>query len=205
MKSTKRNANVHRGRHVIRFYSKKNGCVLKLEGFLELWLACKLDNNMSVQCFASQPEEVVHEINGQKLRFTPDFLVNYTDGTSEYIEIHHEDFTDAEYEAKVKEFSRYTRKTNGWAIKLICSSDLNELELVNYQLISDCKSQELSFDINDIAYPDSISFGDLVNLLEKISPAPIPDSYYLLSFGVYTFDTNTFLTSDTLLSRRALL
>ncbi|WP_462168275.1 TnsA endonuclease N-terminal domain-containing protein [Pseudoalteromonas lipolytica] len=105
MKSIKRNANMHRGRHVIRFYSKKNGCVLKLEGFLELWLACKLENDASVQCFASQPEEIAHEIEGKTRRFTPDFLVEYTDGTNEYIEIHHEQLTDAEYEARVKAFS----------------------------------------------------------------------------------------------------
>ena len=204
MKSIKRNANMHRGRHVIRYYSKKNGCVLKLEGFLELWLACKLNNDMSVQCFASQPEEIVLEIDGRKRRFTPDFLVNYTDGTSEYIEIHHEQFTDAEYEQKVQEFSRYTRKTNGWAIKLICSGDVNETELVNFQLIADCKSQELSFDISYITFPESISFGELIKFIEKLSSDPIPDAYYLLALGVYTFDTNSFLTIDTPLSRRVL-
>lgn len=204
MKSIKRNANMHRGRHVIRFYSKKNGCVLKLEGFLELWLACKLDNDASVQCFASQAEEIAHEIDGKTRRFTPDFLVEYTDGTNEYIEIHHEKLNDDEYEARVKSFSRYTRKTNGWSIKLICSGDVNETELVNYQLISDCKSQELLFDINDIAFPESISFGELIKLLEKLSPAPIQDAYYILAFGVYEFDTSKSLTSDTHLSRRAL-
>ncbi|WP_462168274.1 hypothetical protein [Pseudoalteromonas lipolytica] len=60
------------------------------------------------------------------------------------------------------------------------------------------------FDISDIALPESISFGELIKFIEKLSPEPIPDAYYLLALGVYTFDTNSFLTIDTPLSRRTL-
>jgi len=61
MTVTKTNANVHRGRFVIRFYSHKNQCALNPESFQELILAFKLECDPNVKLFATQPEQI--EVN----------------------------------------------------------------------------------------------------------------------------------------------
>lgn len=58
MTVTKTNANVHRGRFVIRFYSHKNQCALNPESFQELILAFKLECDPNVKLFATQPEQI---------------------------------------------------------------------------------------------------------------------------------------------------
>lgn len=201
MSSTKRNANVHRGRHVIRYYSKGEGCTLTLESFIELWLACKLENDPNVLRFASQPESIELEINGKRRRLTPDFLVEYSDGFSEYIEIHHERWMTDEFNEKIRAFSKYTKKTTGRPIRLISPSELNELELVNFQLIADSANKALGFDVCDAELPELTTFSDLISCLEMYVAEPISEAYTLLSHNLYQFDTNAFLTNNTTLHR----
>jgi hypothetical protein len=204
MMSVKRISRIRRDRHVIRYFSQKAKRALILESFLELWLACKLEGDSSVNTFASQPESMNLEIDGQIRRFTPDFLVSYNDGTAKYIEVHHERFTSDDYREKVAAFDRYSRKTTGVSIELITRDSLNEIELVNYLLLTQSCSLDCSVIIDESTLPDKTTVRGLIAIIKENSTNPIGDAYRIMLKGVYQFETNTLVTSDTILYRSAL-
>jgi len=77
---TKTNANVHRGRFVLRFNSQKNKSVLSPESFQELKKAYLLECDPNVVMFTCQPEQIAVTIDKKTRRYTPDFLVLYRSG-----------------------------------------------------------------------------------------------------------------------------
>jgi hypothetical protein len=46
-----------------------------------------LEYTDDVKFFQSQPEEYYYDFNGRSCRYTPDFLVQYENGTESFIEI----------------------------------------------------------------------------------------------------------------------
>lgn len=203
--SVKRIARIRRDRHVIRYFSKKAGCALVLETFLELWMACKLEADIKVKTFASQPESLNLKIDGKSVRYTPDFLVIFNDGTAKYIEIHHEAFTTEAYKKKVAAFDQYTRQSLGVSIELITRNGLNEIELVNFMLLTRHRSLECSINLDDIDCPRRLTIDKFIIFLEAYSLNPIADIYHLMASGVYQFDGTELITRDSKLWRSIIL
>ncbi|MDO6613719.1 hypothetical protein Q4601_20850 [Shewanella sp. 1_MG-2023] len=199
--SNKRSANIHRGRHVIRFYSKKSGCALQIESFLEWILALRLEVNPDVKSFAAQPESMHLEILGKKCRFTPDFLVKFINGRESYIEIHHAKFTNDEYKKKVASFNEYTLGTTGLGIELIVSEDVDEIELHNLKLLAANYLLEPSFQHEQYSLPDTISFSELIAELKVLTKYPVSEAYTLLTSGVYEFNEAELISANSILQR----
>jgi len=200
---TKRNANWRRGKPVIRFFSVKNDCAIKLESTPELILAMRLDCSSDVSSFASQPESMFLEIADKKRRFSPDFLVEYTDGQDEYLEVHHERFMTDEYRTKFKRFQQHVMKERGVPMRLLSTGDIMDVELANYELICSERSAALSFDINDLHFPKQITLGALIEGLKDFSAAPIADTYHLIGAQVYAFNHYLPLRLNSLLTWNA--
>ncbi|MEL0653542.1 TnsA endonuclease N-terminal domain-containing protein [Pseudoalteromonas issachenkonii] len=199
MTVTKTNANIHRGRFVIRFYSQKNQCVLNPESFQELVQAFKLECDPNVEMFATQPEQIEVTIDKKVRRYTPDFLVLYRSGFAEYIEIHHESQVDNSYRSKIHLFNEYTRKTAQIGIRLIIVDKLNTIFMANLNLITMYYSKP-SFPLTILSTRE-LTFGELIESLEGIASCPVSEAYGLIASNVYNFDMQKPLTVSTILTR----
>lgn len=199
MTVTKTNANVHRGRFVIRFYSHKNQCALNPESFQELILAFKLECDPNVKLFATQPEQIEVTIDKKVYRYTPDFLVLYHSGFAEYIEVHHESLVDKEYHSKIHLFNEYTRKKAQIGLRLIIVDKLNTIFMANLNLITMYYSEH-SFPLTMLPDGD-LTFGELIECLEGIAKNPVAEAYGLIASNVYKFDMEKPLNASTTLMR----
>lgn len=197
----KRNQNKHRNRHVIRYFSRKSGHVVKLETFLELSFACKLECDPDVLTYSTQVETMHLKIEGKNRRFTPDFLIQYRNGHSEYVEIHHSKYTTEEYLAKYNAFRRYCLQETGIDIRLIVSEQLNVMEMKNFELIAASMSDSIDFDPESVNFPGELTFGELIDGLSCRGTSAVSDAYYLLGNGYFSFRRDEMLTADTLLRR----
>lgn len=198
--ATKRNANKHRGRHVFRMYSKKNGCALKVESYLEYCHACILECDPNVKIFASQPETMNLVIDGKQRRYTPDFLVLYQNGFAEYIEVHPSTLISKNFRQRVEAFSEYSFCTVGAKIRFVTEEGLCPITRINYQLISKFASMQLSFDIHKVKLPKSPTFEELIHALSQLTSNSIAEAYHLLTLGIYEFDKTELLKSNTVLT-----
>jgi hypothetical protein len=206
--SKKYNANKHRGRHIFRFNSKKNGngiigCGIKVESFLEYCYACIFECDPNIISFASQPETMHSEVgdNEKPKGKTPDFLVKYANGSSEYIEVHWSKKVDEEYRDKIEHFSNYSASKGQSKIRIVTELGLTPFIRVNYQLIADCMSQELSFSIEDCELPEHITLNELIETLSNYTETHIEEAYYLIAIGYYEFDMASLLRCDKALKK----
>ncbi|WP_318513811.1 Tn7 transposase TnsA N-terminal domain-containing protein [Photobacterium leiognathi] len=74
-------------KNIYKFSSIKNQDVVMCEGSLEKDCCYHFEYDPDVVQYASQPEGFYYDFNGKKRSYTPDFLVNYHDGTFEYVEV----------------------------------------------------------------------------------------------------------------------
>ncbi|MDN3653601.1 hypothetical protein QWY77_12685 [Thalassotalea ponticola] len=201
--NVKYNANKHRGRHIFRFYSKKAGTTIKVESFLEYCYACIFECDPQISSFASQVEtmHIENPLLEKISAKTPDFLVEYINGSSEYIEVHSSTKVDDKYQATIQKFSDYSQSLGEPEIRIVTEVGLSPIVRVNYQLIASCKSLELSFSIDDCDFAELTTFNDLIESLSEISNSSVEEAYYLLSSGFYQFDISSLLEGDTLLTR----
>jgi hypothetical protein len=201
MTVTKRNANVHRGRHVLRFYSRKNNSVLAPESFQELKKAYLLECDPDVVAFTSQPEQIKLTIEGKVRHYTPDFLVLYRSGFAEYIEVHHESLLDDAYRSKLAHFDKYTRQTAQIGIRLIVVDKINSIEMMNLGLLTKHYASP-QFDIAQA--PDGeLTFGALIDSIRAVAHCPISEAYGLIAANEYRFNRYQPLNSSTILTRVA--
>tara|TARA_R110001583_G_scaffold195484_1_gene374106 strand:- start:4855 stop:5463 length:609 start_codon:yes stop_codon:yes gene_type:complete len=197
------NANKHRSRHVYRYYSKKNSCLIKSESFLEYTHLCIFECNPNIVAYASQPESIHITQNGKNIRYSPDALVLYTDGSAEYIEIHQSKFTDDEFKSKIALFSEYTEQTANTPIRIVSELGLCPITRVNYQLISACKSTEAPNKNTICSLPTEITLDELIASFPHDTNRSIEYAYYLVATGFYTFNMSKLLQSNTTLLRAA--
>ncbi|MCL1044937.1 Tn7 transposase TnsA N-terminal domain-containing protein [Shewanella electrodiphila] len=199
----KRSANIHRDRYVIRFYSKKSDCALQLETYLEWLLALRLETNPNVESYAAQPESMHLEILGKKCRYTPDFLVRYTDGSERYFEIHHEKFTTPEYRRRILDFNYYATSTTSVGIELIASKGIeeHEVEFHNLKLLADNYLLRPSFKPEQFTLPETITLGALIEELKAYTQYPSSEAYTLLTSGLYEYDNSICINANSVLQR----
>jgi hypothetical protein len=195
--ATKRNANKHRSRHILRFCSTKNQYALKVESYLEYCHAAILECDPNVKSFASQAETMNLIIDGEKRSYTPDFMVRYKNGKTEFIEVHPSALIDDPFRQKIRDFSEHSYKSLGAKIRIVTEESLCKLSRVNYKLISEFSAIELTFDIEQAALPQSTTFGQLIKLLDNFTDSPINEAYRLLAIGHYDFDKKELLQNDT--------
>jgi len=199
--NNKFNANKHKSRHVYRFYSKKNSCLIKAESFLEYTYLCIFECNPNIVAYASQPESIHITQNGKNIRYSPDALALYKDGTAEYIEVHQSKFTSDKFKRKIALFSKYTKKMANISIRIVSETGLCPITRVNYQLITDCMSTE-TLDKHSIkSLPPEITLNDLIAVLPQQTNQAVKSAYYLIAVGFYTFNMSKLLQANTSLLR----
>lgn len=120
------------GRHNINFFSKKNGVLVWLDSFLELQYALMMEFSNEVISYCSQP---LSFHLSEKRRYTPDFLVEFSNSTGQYVEVHHSRFLDDKFWARF----------NGAQDILKEHDDPRELVLITDQMINPQVSENLKF------------------------------------------------------------
>ncbi len=189
-------ANKHRGRHIIRMYSPKNQCAVKLESALEAAFARGLELDPNVKRYASQPETM--SCDGQS--YTPDFLVVYHRGRDKYIEVHESYRVDAEYAQKIKKFSAYSLKSTGRTIELVTECRINLACTRAYEQMLFIAADVIPDDLLPCDLPRSLTLGELVSLLAEIDDAPLSLAYKLIIDGWYDTDLRNCLSSENVLT-----
>lgn len=189
-------ANKHRGRHIIRMYSPKNQCAVKLESALEAAFARGLELDPNVKSYASQPETM--SCDGQS--YTPDFLVVYHSGRGKYIEVHQSSRVDAEYAQKLKKFSAYSVKTTGRPIELVTERYINLGCTRAYEQMLFIAADVIPDDLLLCDLPHSLTLGELVSCLAERDNAPLSLAYKLIIDAWYDTDLRNCLSSETILT-----
>ncbi|HHC7267570.1 TPA: TnsA endonuclease N-terminal domain-containing protein [Vibrio parahaemolyticus] len=74
-------------KNVYKFVSAKNGCTIMCESLLEYDCCYYLEYSDDVVSFCSQPMGYQYRFNGVLHSYTPDFFVEYRDGSTALIEV----------------------------------------------------------------------------------------------------------------------
>jgi hypothetical protein len=188
---------LHGGRHVYRFYSKKNNAVNVLESYLELTYARIFSCDPNIKSFGSQTETMHCEYDGKRSRYTPDFLVNYIDETAVFVEVHPKEFIDDEFERRISHFNTYSLAESGIPILIKTDEGLDQMMRVNYGLISSESLETLDRDILTRDLPASLSLLDLIRHVSTYKNNAVGLAYTLIAHGYYEFDMTKLLIADT--------
>lgn len=180
---------------------KKMPAQLKPKIFLEYIYFCIFECDPKVVAYASQPESIHISHNGKNIRYTPDLLIQYKDDTAEYIEVHHSKFPDDAFKRNIEQFSRHTMSKINVAIRIVSEKGLCRMTRINYELISNCMSVNITDKINTDRLAISITLHDLITKLAPFTNHAIANAYYLIATGFYTFDMSKLLQSETILRR----
>jgi hypothetical protein len=192
---------MHSGRHVIRFSSKKNNGAVVVESYLELTYARIFSCDPNVKSFGSQTESMHSEYKGKPSRYTPDFLVNYIDGSAEFIEVHPTALINEEFKHRLAHFNEYSLVESGIPIVLKTDDGLHRMLRVNYELIASECYASLSENISIPDLPSTLTFSELINHVSKLDKNPIALAYTLVGQGYYEFDMTHLLSATTQLGK----
>ncbi|MEH6464378.1 MAG: TnsA endonuclease N-terminal domain-containing protein [Shewanella psychromarinicola] len=188
---------VHGGRFVHRCFSKKNNSAIVVESYLEKTFVHLFSCNPNVKSFGSQTESMHCDYDGKRCRYTPDFLVNYIDGSSAFIEVHPKVFVNDEYKRRIAHFNAYSLAESGIPILIMTDENLGRMVRVNYELIALQTLASLSVDIPTQELPAQLTFGELITLVSHYAVDGIAQAYTLLANRLYEFDMNKLLTAST--------
>ena len=195
------NANLHRRRHVYRFSSQKNNCAMKVESFLEYVWACIFECDPLIIRYACQSESMHSFYDGAERRYTPDFLVEYADGRSEFVEVHPSSKLTDEYRKRINHFSEYGLKEASLGVRIVTDEGLSTMVRTNYELIAHSMVPGSYAGSAITSLPQETTFGQLIDIMSDACSTPIESSYTLIGTGFYTFDMEQLLNVNTHLTR----
>ncbi|WP_251602264.1 hypothetical protein [Pseudoalteromonas sp. NCCP-2140] len=191
---------LHRARGKRYFYSKLNGCDVHPESLLERNFAIRQEFCDQVVEYACQPE-TAHGETGER---SPDFLLEYADGTFEYIEVHREKDVDDEYREELNEFNLYFLATSQRPFRLVLDTEMCDIETDNLNFLYEYR--HIGWPHKPINLPESITFGELLLMCEQQLTLPVLESKItaltLLADKHYEFNLSEDLNNDTLLRKR---
>ena len=194
----KRKHNKHRSRHIINFYSDKNGCHIWCESFLESTYALHLEFDESVACYASQPE--FFSVHGR--RYTPDFEVLYKSGYSEYVEVKNSLFMDDEFFEIHKLRKRFIYDLTKRELRVVSELDFNDIETENYKILKRYRTVNVSELVPKThILPKKLPLSKLEKWVEKIDGATKAHAWALVANQYFHFNVFEPLGSESLLMR----
>jgi len=189
---------IHRSKHTINFYSYKNNCHVWCESFLEQDYALSLEFDEHVKNYATQPE--FFSVYGR--RYTPDFLVEYTSGYAEYVEVKHTAFMDEEFFNKHDLRKEVIFTFNGLNLMLISELELSPVAVHNYELLASYKQ----LNVTDLLpmlqnLPKVLTFTRLEKFISKIKGYTRAHAWALVAHEFFHFNLTEPLDSHTKLMR----
>lgn len=168
------------------------------ESFLEMRYALLLEYDEFVKGYATQPE--YFDVYGR--RYTPDFLVDYKSGYSDYIEVKHTTFMDDEFFRKHelrKEVIYARTKLN---LILVSELDIKPTVTANYELLKSFRQLEVDSLIPEIQrLPKTLPFSRLEKFVSKIAGFTRAHAWALVAHQYFHFNVTEPFGTDTKLMR----
>ncbi len=195
--------NKRRKRDTIRMYSLKNRASLFVDTFLEQTFAYSLELDPTVKSYATQSETMNQVIDGVKTHYTPDFLIQYHDGTDAYVEIHHSAFTDEAYEEKFTSFQAYAAKVTSTQLLLVKEDEYPIALGKSLMLIVSNRCDKHLAEIDVERLPDECTFIQLYELLLDSIDNPVGLIYELIARKAYEYDPLVVLNPNARLIKAA--
>lgn len=186
-------------RDTIRMYSLKNRASLFVDSFLEQTFAYTLELDPAVKSYTTQSETMNLVIDDVKARYTPDFLIQYHDGTDAYVEIHHSTFMDSAYVAKFERFQAYSAKVTSSPLLLVHEDEYPVTLGKSLMLIVSNRCDKQLDEINIGLLPDECSFVQLYQHLSNSIENPAGLIYELIARKVYEYNHLVVLNPNALL------
>lgn len=189
----------HRSKFTINFYSHLNKCHMWCESFLEMNYALTLEFDESVKSYCTQPE--YFSVYGK--RYTPDFLIEYKSGYSDYVEVKHTHFIDDDFFSLHHLRKEVIYQHNRHELMLVSELDLDSKIISNYELLKPYKQ----IDVEPITpllvkLPRKLTLKRLEFHISKHSNGTRAHAWALVANQFFDFDARFNLGPDTLLMRR---
>jgi len=110
------------------FFSVKNGKAIPYKSSSELQYLKWLESNPDVVNYEYEPVRIPYLFEGRQHTTRPDFLVHYTDGHTELVEVKMEwRLSDLQEQVKIQIMKKYAEETN-CLFRLILGKDLDTLD-----------------------------------------------------------------------------
>jgi hypothetical protein len=201
----RRLASSSKGRPVIHYFSEKSKCTLYAESFVEKWSLNSFERDPNVLWYMTQPYSFSYKNrNGKKVRYTPDLLVEYVDGTVKFFEI--KDAKGAQSRKnleKLSDLQEIFAQEIGYPLELFDQSKeqkgktaANLQLLVRYQNFE--TDDEINKKIKQVLPKYGVTVASLIDAAESLAQLP----YYAMTMiaqNEFTFDIEEMLNPNTIL------
>lgn len=179
----------HKSNHTIHFYSRKNGCHIWCETFLERNYALSLEFDDEVKCYTSQPDSIM--VHGR--RYTPDFLVVYKSKPAEFVEVKINDIVKRDKNFENTFSLNRTAIMELTRLNLVLKTDV-DIRKVNITTL-DRLYRFVDVNITNLKhigeFPRQTSLADLAEYLDSKSLGGIVDAWALVAQKVYSPDDHS--------------
>ncbi len=194
-----------KGRPVIYYYSEKSKCTLYAESFVEKWALNSFERNPDVLWYVTQPYSFKYiNRNGRKVRYTPDLLVKYKDGSVKFFEI--KDSRGAKRRENIAKFidlKKVFDEVVGCPLELFDqSAEQKGKTAANLQLLVRYQYFETDANINQQikqALPkEDFTIANVIDIAESLNKPP----HYVMTMiaqNEFTFDIEKMLSPHTVL------
>ncbi len=182
-----------------QFYSHKNHCSFRFESALEAHSALCLEFDANVARYVAQPFSVTYSLNGRNVRYTPDFLVQLTNGRFKSQEIKpSEKLASPKNQRKFQTLQAYFAQSLHHPLELVDEKFIYRGHKVNnfQRLYPYLQRQPSATELQTLnGLPcQQLSFGELVGHLAEHVQEPLHSALTLVALGF--FDWNETLLID---------
>lgn len=188
----------------IHFHSHKNKRMLFCESYLEVDCCLFREFDSTIAAYTTQPTTYSYKYYGNTRTYTPDAVVEYTNGNVEFEEV--KPPSEAVKPKFVTKFE-FLQELHNTVIKiplvLNTGKFVSPIQKANYQQLYNCLSLPFDVDYWRKCYdylPTTISLFDLKELLNK-SDIDGMNAFQLIARNVYLTDLTQSLSLNTILEK----
>jgi hypothetical protein len=201
----RRLASSSKGRPVIYYFSEKSKCTLYAESFAEKWALNSFERDPNVLWYMTQPYSFSYKNrNDKKVRYTPDLLVEYVDGTVKFFEI--KDAKGAQSRknlVKLSDLQKVFKEEIGYPLELFDQSvEQKGKTAANLQLLVRYQNFETDDVVNkkikQLLPESGVTVADLIDAAKSLSQPP----YYAMTMiaqNEFIFNIEEMLNPNTIL------
>ena len=103
------------GSNVVKIPSRKNDCTITCESLAEAYFCLELERRPDVASYIAHPITIC--FSGSPYRYTPDFLVQFSNGQSTLVEVKHDSsYQEADVKARISRYAEILDQ-HGWSLE----------------------------------------------------------------------------------------
>jgi hypothetical protein len=192
------------GKPIIHFNSVKTNCSQHADSINEKGSLCYYEWNPNVRDYITQPFSILYDFNGKIRKYTPDLLVEYTNGDLKFVEIKEsQGVLNADFVEKFPTLQAVFKDVIGYPLELFNKSiempgkaSANIDVLLRYQVIS--MEEKLNQQIKQSMSNSENTMRDLLSAARKHQQSA-QYAMSMLYHREFTFDLSELINHTTLL------